>query len=129
MPSQDNASAPMATGMDSHAFSVLLDRDGTPHLSHAHVLKIASGTVSTAEHAQVQTDSGISNLMTVFVESETGMAPNVSFALATPTGMAKFALLVLAADFGTLWIWFVNALMKLNGMVLTASRHVQMVRF
>jgi hypothetical protein len=68
MPSQENASAPMGTGMDSHAFSVLLDRDGTPELSHAHALKTASGMVLTAGHAQVKTDSGISNLMTVFAE-------------------------------------------------------------
>jgi hypothetical protein len=67
--------------------------------------------------------------MIVSAELETGTVPNVSSALSIPIGMDKLALLVMEVEFGTLRIRSVNAMMKLNGMVLTALRHAQMGRF
>ncbi len=90
-PFQDNVHALTATGMDSHAFNASPVKDGTHQLYHAPVLKTLSGTVSTAEHAQAQPDSGTSNLMIVSAEREIGTVLNVSFALPTPTGMEELA--------------------------------------
>ena len=101
--SQENAHAPTETGTVSHAFNVLLGKDGIHHLSHAHALKIPFGTVSIAELAQAQAGSGISNSTIVSAEQETGTVPNVLFALPTPTGMEELALLAVEVDFGTLW--------------------------
>ncbi len=87
---QDNVHALTATGMDSHVFNAPPVKDGTHQLYHAPVLTTLSGTASTAEHAQVQPDSGTSNLMIVSAEPEIGTVLNVSFALPTPTGMEEF---------------------------------------
>lgn len=91
MLSQDNVYALLETGMASPAFNVLLDKLGTHQVFHAHAHQVLFGTASTAECAQGPADFGISNLMIVSAEQETGTELNVSFVQSTATGMEELA--------------------------------------
>lgn len=101
MPSQENVPVLPETGMASHVFNALLAKPGTHQAFHAPAHPLLSGTASIAELAQVQADSGISNLTIVSAEQETGTEPNVSFAQPIATGMEEPALLAVEEDFGT----------------------------
>ncbi len=101
---QENVPVLQETGMDSHAFNVPLDKLGMQQASHAHAQAVLSGTVSTAERAQAQPDTGIINSTIVFAEQETGTAHNALSAQPIPTGTERPASHVLAEDSGTHWI-------------------------
>lgn len=124
---QSCALAPTETGMDSHVLPVPLDKHGTQSAYHAHAQQIQTGTVLNAKLALVP-ESGASKSMIVSAEQETGTEPHVSSAHQTQTGTERLVLHVMEVEFGTLWIWFVNAQSKLNGTELYVLKHAQAER-
>ena len=90
-------------GTDSHASNALSDKPGIQQAFHAPAQATLSGMVLIAELAQAQADSGISNLMIVFAELETGTDHNVLSALSILTGTEEPASLVMAVEFGIHW--------------------------
>jgi hypothetical protein len=98
---QDNVLVPLEAGTDSLAFNAQLDKPGTHQAFHVHAHQAVSGTALTAEFAQVQTDSGTSNLTIVSAEQETGMAHNALSAQPTATGTEELAFLALEEESGT----------------------------
>lgn len=87
--SPETALAPSETGTVSPVSNALQDKNGTPQPFPAHALKTLSGTVFPALLAQVETDTGATNLTTVSAEPETGTEPRVLSVQATPIGTER----------------------------------------
>lgn len=99
----DNVLARSEIGTDSHVSNALSDKPGIQQAFHAPAQLALSGMVLNAELAQAQADTGISNLMIVFVELETGTDRNVLFAPQIPIGTEKPASLAMVVEFGIHW--------------------------